>query len=50
MLASAGELAYSPYSPPDRDFVSSETEVEVADPNKLEVIDAVGCPVREVCI
>jgi hypothetical protein len=31
-------------------FVCSETEVKVVDPNKLEVIDAVGCSVREVCI
>lgn len=31
-------------------FVSNETEVKVIDPNKLEVIEAVGCRVREVCI
>ena len=31
-------------------FVCGETEVKVIDPNKLEVIDAVGCRVREVCI
>jgi len=31
-------------------FVSNETEVKVIDPNKLEVIDAVGCRVREVCV
>jgi hypothetical protein len=31
-------------------FVCSETEVKVIDPNKLEVIDAVGCSVREVCV
>ena len=31
-------------------FVCSETEVKVIDPNKLEVIEAVGCRVREVCI
>src|SRR5580700_631296 len=28
-------------------FVCSETEVKVIDPNKLEVIDAAGCNVRE---
>jgi hypothetical protein len=31
-------------------FVCNETEVKVIDPNKLEVIDAVGCRVREVCV
>jgi hypothetical protein len=31
-------------------FVCGETEVKVIDPNKLEVIEAVGCRVREVCI
>jgi len=31
-------------------FVCKETEVKVIDPNKLEVIEAVGCKVREVCI
>ena len=31
-------------------FVCNETEVKVVDPNKLEVIEAVGCRVREVCI
>jgi hypothetical protein len=31
-------------------FVCNETEVKVIDPNKLEVIDAVGCRIREVCI
>ena len=31
-------------------FVCGETEVKVIDPNKLEVIDAVGCSVREVSI
>jgi len=31
-------------------FVCNETEVKVIDPNKLEVIEAVGCRVREVCI
>ncbi len=30
-------------------FVGNETEVKVIDPNKLEVIEAVGCKVREVC-
>jgi len=30
-------------------FVCSETEVKVIDPNKLEVIDAVGCSFRAVC-
>jgi hypothetical protein len=29
-------------------FVGSETEVKVIDTNKLEVIEAVGCKVREV--
>jgi hypothetical protein len=31
-------------------FVCNEIEVKVVDPNKLEVIEAVGCWVREVCI
>ena len=31
-------------------FVCNETEVKVIDPNKLEIIEAVGCRVREVCI
>jgi hypothetical protein len=31
-------------------FVCNETGVKVIDPNKLEVIDAVGCRVREVCV
>ena len=31
-------------------FVCNETEVKVVDPNKLEVIEAVGCKVREVYI
>ena len=31
-------------------FVSNETEVKVIDPNKLGVIEAVGCRVREMCI
>ena len=31
-------------------FVCNETEVKVVDPNKLEVIEAVGCKVREVCV
>ena len=31
-------------------FVCGETEVKVIDPNKLEVIEAVGCRVREACI
>jgi hypothetical protein len=31
-------------------FVCSEIEVKVVDPNKLEVIEAVGCRVREECI
>jgi hypothetical protein len=31
-------------------FVCNETEVKVIDPNKLEVIEAVGCKVREVGI
>ena len=30
-------------------FVCNETEVKVIDTNKLEVIEAVGCKVREVC-
>jgi len=29
-------------------FVAGETEVKVIDPNKLEVIEAVGCTVNEV--
>jgi hypothetical protein len=31
-------------------FVCRETEVKVMDPNKLEVIEAVGCMVWEACI
>ena len=31
-------------------FVCNETEVKVIDPNKLEVMEAVGCKVREVYI
>ncbi|MSV32697.1 MAG: hypothetical protein EXQ57_09270 [Bryobacterales bacterium] len=31
-------------------FVCNETEVKVIDTNKLEVIEAVGCKVREVCV
>ena len=31
-------------------FVCNETEVKDIDPNKQEVIEAVGCRVREVCI
>jgi hypothetical protein len=31
-------------------FVCNEAEVKVIDPNKLEVLEAVGCKVREVCI
>jgi hypothetical protein len=31
-------------------FVCNETEVKVVDPNKLEVIEAIGCRVRDVCI
>jgi len=31
-------------------FVCNEIEVKVVDPNKLEVIEAVGCRVRDVCI
>jgi hypothetical protein len=31
-------------------FVCNETEVKIIDPNKLEVIEAVGCKIREVCI
>lgn len=31
-------------------FVCNETEVKVIDPNKMEVIESVGCTVREVCI
>lgn len=30
-------------------FVCNESEVKVVDPNKLEVIEAVGCKVRELC-
>ena len=30
-------------------FVANETEVKVIDPNRLEVIEAVGCTVRKVC-
>ena len=31
-------------------FVANETEVKVIDPNKLEVVEAVGCKVREVSV
>jgi hypothetical protein len=31
-------------------FVCNETEVKVIDPNKVEVIESVGCRVREVCV
>ncbi|MBI4908359.1 MAG: hypothetical protein HY820_32330 [Acidobacteria bacterium] len=31
-------------------FVCNEAEVKVVDPNKLEIIEAVGCKVGEVCI
>jgi hypothetical protein len=31
-------------------FVCNETEVKIIDPNKLQVIEAVGCKIREVCI
>jgi hypothetical protein len=31
-------------------FVCNETEVKIIDPNKLEVIEAFGCKIREVCI
>ena len=31
-------------------FVCNETEVKVIDPNKMEVIESVGCTVREVSI
>jgi len=31
-------------------FVCNESEVKVVDPNKLEIIEEVGCRVREVCI
>ena len=31
-------------------FVCGETEVKVIDPNKLEIIEAVGCRVQEVSI
>jgi len=31
-------------------FVCGETEVKVIDHNKIEVIESVGCAVREVCI
>jgi hypothetical protein len=31
-------------------FACNETEVKIIDPNKLDVIEAVGCKVREVCI
>jgi len=31
-------------------FVCNETEAQVIDPNKLEVIEAVGCTIREVYI
>ncbi len=30
--------------------LANETDVKVIDPNRLEVIEAVGCKVREVCI
>jgi hypothetical protein len=30
-------------------FVCNETEVKVINPNKLEVIESVGCSVQEVC-
>jgi hypothetical protein len=30
--------------------VGSETEVKVIDPNQLEVIEAVGCRIREAYI
>jgi hypothetical protein len=30
-------------------FVCNETEVKVIDPNKVELIEAVGCRTREVC-
>ena len=31
-------------------FVCNETEVKVIDPNKMEVLESVGCTVREVWI
>jgi hypothetical protein len=31
-------------------FACNETEVKVIDPNKPDVIEAVGCKVREVCV
>lgn len=31
-------------------FVAGETEVKVIDPNKLEVVEGIGCKVREVFI
>ena len=31
-------------------FVCSETEVKVIDPNKLQIMEAVGCRNRETCI
>jgi len=31
-------------------FVCNETEVKVIDPNKLDVMDCVGCTVRETCV
>jgi hypothetical protein len=31
-------------------FVCSETEVKVIDPNKLQLIEAVGCRIQETCI
>lgn len=31
-------------------FVCGETEVKVIDPNKLQVVEAVGCRVQEACI
>ena len=30
-------------------FVCNETAVKVIGPNKLEVIEAVGCTIREMC-
>ena|SRR2546425_933508 len=33
-----------------RRCLCNETEVKVIDPNKLEIIESVGCKVREVCI
>jgi hypothetical protein len=31
-------------------FVCNETEVKVVDPNNLEVIDAVGCTIRDCAV